>query len=58
MFIKMPIFTMKPQEIKPQEQTDWLGFCKDVRTYVQRASLMKLLRGTGAKATHTALRDG
>ena len=54
----MLILTMKPQEIKPQEQTDWLGFCKDARTYVQRASLMKLLRGTGAKATHTALRDG
>ena len=54
----MLILTMKPQEIKPQEQTDWLGFCKDVRTYVQRASLMKLLRGTGAKATHTVLRDG
>ena len=26
----MLILTMKPQEIKPQEQTDWLGFCKDV----------------------------
>ena len=58
MFIKMPIFTMKPQEVKPQAQTDWLGFCKGVRTYVQRASLMKLLRGTGAKATHAALRGG
>ena len=21
-------FTMKPQEVKPKAQTDWLGFCK------------------------------
>ena len=21
-------FTMKPQEVKPEAQTDWLGFCK------------------------------
>ena len=58
MFIKMPISTMKPQEVKPQMQTDWLRFGKGVRTYIQRASLMKLLRGTGAKATHAALRNG
>ena len=54
----MPISTMKPQEVNPQTQTDWLGFGKGVRTYIQRASLMKLLRGTGAKATHAALRNG
>ena len=22
------IFTMKPQEVKPKAQTDWLGFCR------------------------------
>ncbi|EEX76583.1 hypothetical protein SELSPUOL_02110 [Selenomonas sputigena ATCC 35185] len=22
------LFTMKPQEVKPKVQTDWLGFCK------------------------------
>ena len=30
MFIKMPISTMKPQEVKPQAQADWLGFGKGV----------------------------
>ena len=49
---------MKPQEVKPKAQSDWLGFCKGVRTYVQRAALMKLSRETGTKATHVALRDG
>ena len=24
----IPFFTMKPQEVKPKVQTDWLGFCK------------------------------
>ena len=43
-------FTMKPQEVKPKAQTDWLGFCKGVRTYVQHASLMKLSWETGTKA--------
>ena len=43
-------FTMKPQEVKPKVQTDWLGFCKGVRTYVQHASLMKLSWETGTKA--------
>ena len=40
-------FTMKPQEVKPKAQTDWLGFCKGVRTYVQRTSLMNLSQETG-----------
>ena len=51
-------FTMKPQEVKPKAQTDWLGFRKGVRTYVQRAFLMKLSRETGTKATMTTSRDG
>ncbi len=42
---------MKPQSVKPQAQTDWIGFCKGVRTCVQRAALMRLLRETGEKAT-------
>ena len=41
--------TMKSQEVKPKAQADWLGFCKGVRTYVQRASLMKMAQKTGAK---------
>ncbi len=40
---------MKSQEVKPKAQADWLGFCKGVRTYVQRASLMKMAQKTGAK---------
>ena len=39
----------KSQEVKPKAQADWLGFCKGVRTYVQRASLMKMSPKTGAK---------
>ena len=27
-------FTPKPQEVKPKAQTDRLGFCKGVRTYI------------------------
>ena len=42
---------MKPQEVKPKAQTDWLGFRKGVRTYVQRASLMMPSPETAAKAT-------
>ena len=38
---------MKPQEVKPKMQTDCLGFCKGVRTYVQHASLMKLSQEIG-----------
>ena len=49
---------MKPQEVKPKAQTDWLGFRKGVRTYVQRAFLMKLSGETGTKATMTTSRDG
>ena len=41
--------TKKSQEVKPKAQADWLGFCKGVRTYVQRASLMKMSQKTGAK---------
>ena len=44
-------FTMKPQEVKPKAQTDWLGFRKGVRTYVQRASLMMPSPETATKAT-------
>ncbi len=47
---------MKPQSVKPQAQTDWLGFCKGVRTCVQRAALMRLLRETGEKATICSVR--
>ena len=39
-------------------QTDWLGFCKGVRTYEQRAFLMELSRETGEKAIPAALRGG
>ena len=42
---------MKPQEVKPKAQTDWLGFRKGVRTYVQRASLMMPSPETATKAT-------
>ena len=42
---------MKPQEVKPKAQTDWLGFRKGVRTYVQRASLMMPSQETATKAT-------
>ena len=24
----MMFFSVKPQEVKPKAQTDWLGFCK------------------------------
>lgn len=34
------VFSVKPQEVKPKAQTDWSGFCKGVRTYVRRTSLM------------------
>ncbi|EJU28659.1 hypothetical protein [Selenomonas sp. CM52] len=43
------VFSVKPQEVKPKAQTDWSGFCKGVRTYVQRTSLMMPLQETGAK---------
>ena len=49
---------MKLQEVKPKAQTDWIGFCKGVRTYVQCTALMKLLRETGKKATHAVSHDG
>ena len=39
-------------------QTDWLGFCKGVRTYVQRAPLMRQLQETDEEAIHAASRDG
>ena len=42
---------MKPQEVKPKAQIDWLGFRKGVRTYVQRASLMMPSPETATKAT-------
>ena len=42
---------MKPQEVKPKAQTDWPGFRKGVRTYVQRASLMMPSQETTTKAT-------
>ena len=41
---------MKPQSVKPQAQTDWLGFCKGVRTYVQRDATMTPSQTTGTKA--------
>ena len=51
-------FTMKPQEVKPKAQTDWLGFCKGVRTYVQRASLMMPSQETASKVTPAASHNG
>ncbi len=30
MALRHAFFTMKPQEVKPKAQTDWLGFCKGV----------------------------
>ena len=47
----MPIFTMKPQEVKLQAQTDWLGFCKGVRTYVQCTACLfdYVIVGSGRK---------
>ena len=53
------MITMKVQKSQVQRaQTDWLGFCKGVRTYEQRAFLMKISRETGEKAIPTALRGG
>ena len=48
--------TKKSQEVKPKAQADWLGFCKGVRTYVQRVSLMKLSQEMAEKAIPAALR--
>ena len=41
--------TKKSQEVKPKAQADCLGFCKGVKTYVQRASLLKMSQKTRAK---------